>query len=314
METSRTTTAAVELSGAGKRYGPVEALTGVDLAIAPGEVVAILGPNGAGKTTAISLMLGLRKPTAGRARLFGMDPTDRRARSRCGVMLQESGVPEVLRVRELVDLFRSYYPAPLPIDQAIGLAGLEEKAGAQVRELSGGQRLYVALAVAGDPDCLFLDEPTVGLDVEARRALLETIARFARAGKTIVLTTHYLEEADQLAERIVVVHRGRVVADAAPDAIKARVAAKRVTFRCAAGLASGALAGLPVRHAEVADGRVRLLSSEPEAVLRALFGQGLEISDLEVEGASLEEAVVSLTGRGGSEDPVLAARATETPA
>ena len=313
--------AAVELSGAGKRYGPVEALKGVDLAIAPGEVVAILGPNGAGKTTAISLMLGLRKPTAGRARLFGLDPTDRRARSRCGVMLQESGVPEVLRVRELVDLFRAYYPAPLPVDRALGMAGLEEQAGAQVRELSGGQRqrLYVALAVCGDPDCLFLDEPTVGLDVEARRALLATIERFAHAGKTVVLTTHYLEEADRLAERIVVIDRGQIVADAAPDVIKARVAAKRVTFRCPAGPddLAGALTGLPVSHAEVVDGRVRLLSSEPEAVLRALFGHGLEISELEVGGASLEEAVVSLTGRRGGGEATAAvatARARETAA
>ena len=294
--------AAVELIGAWKRYGRVEALKGVDLSIAPGEVVAILGPNGAGKTTAISLMLGLRRPTAGRARLFGVDPTDRVARSRCGVMLQESGVPEVLRVRELVDLFRSYYPAPLPIDQAIGIAGLEEKAHAQVRDLSGGQRqrLYVALAVCGDPDCLFLDEPTVGLDVEARRALLDTIKRFARAGKTVVLTTHYLEEADRLAERVVVIVRGAVVADATPDAIKARVGVKRVTFRCG-GLGAGALAGLPVTHAEIDDGRVRLLSSEPEAVLRALFDRGLELSDLEVGGASLEEAVVSLTARHGDD-------------
>jgi ABC-2 type transport system ATP-binding protein len=231
-------------------------------------------------------------------------------------MLQESGVPEVLRVREVVDLFRSYYPAPLPIDQAIGLAGLEEKADAQVRELSGGQRqrLYVALAVGGDPDCLFLDEPTVGLDVEARRALLDTIKRFARAGKTIVLTTHYLEEADQLAERIVVIDRGRVVADATPHAIKARVATKRVTFRCAAGGAAEALAGLPVSDTEIADGRVRLLSSKPEAVLGALLGRGLEISDLEVGGASLEEAVVSLTGRRGANavgSPARAAEATE---
>jgi ABC-2 type transport system ATP-binding protein len=261
-------------------------------------------------------MLGLRRPTAGQARLFGLDPTDRRARSRCGVMLQESGVPEMLRVRELIDLFRSYYPAPLSIERAIGLAGLEEKANAQVRDLSGGQRqrLYVALAVAGDPDCLFLDEPTVGLDVEARRTLLDTIKRFARAGKTIVLTTHYLEEADQLAERIVVIDRGRVIADATPDAIKAQVASKRVTFRCAAGRAAEALAGLPVSHAQIQDGRVRLLSSEPEAVLRALFGRGLQISELEVVGASLEEAFVSLTGGHGAEEVVDAAPAAETAA
>ncbi|MGH2370788.1 MAG: ABC transporter ATP-binding protein, partial [Chloroflexota bacterium] len=218
--------AAVELLGARKVYGTVEALKGIDLTIRCGEVVAILGPNGAGKTTAISLMLGLRQPTAGQARLFGLPPTDRRARSRCGVMLQESGVPEVLAVGELVDLFRSYYPSPLPAAAVIRLAGLEDKAKSQTRDLSGGQRqrLYFALAICGDPEALFLDEPTVGMDVEARRVFLDTIRGFARAGKTIVLTTHYLEEADELAERIVVIDRGAIIADASPGVIKAQVA------------------------------------------------------------------------------------------
>ncbi|HEX2037459.1 MAG TPA: ABC transporter ATP-binding protein [Chloroflexota bacterium] len=293
------TTAAVELSGAWKRYGSVAALQGVDLTIEAGETVAILGPNGAGKTTAISLMLGLRRPSAGEARLFGWSPTDRRARSRCGVMLQESGVPGMLRVRELVDLFRSYYPAPLPLAEVLGMAGLEGQAGQQVRELSGGQRqrLYFALAVSGDPQALFLDEPTVGMDVEARRAFLETIKGFARAGKTIVLTTHYLEEADQVAERIVVVDRGRIVADAPPAGIKSRVGLKRVTFRAGGGLAAG-LAGLPVQDVVVEDGGVRFLSAQPEAVLRALFGRGVEIRDLEVVGAGLEEAFLRLTAQG----------------
>jgi ABC-2 type transport system ATP-binding protein len=296
-------TLAAQLIGAWKRYGPVEALKGVDLAIQPGEVVAMLGPNGAGKTTAIGLLLGLRKLTAGQARLFGREPNDRRARSRCGVMLQESGVPQVLKVRELVDLFRAYYAAPLPVREAIGLAGLEEKAEAQVRELSGGQRqrLYFALAICGDPDCLFLDEPTVGMDVAARRAFLETIKQFARAGKTIVLTTHYLEEADQLAERIVVIDQGQIIADATPGAIKAKVAARRITFRCATGLSDSDLAGLPVIHSEIEDGLVRLLSNQPEVVLRTLFGRGLEISELEVAGAGLEEAFVTLTGRRSAE-------------
>src|SRR6266542_5092083 len=228
----------VQLAGVRKRYGRVEALRGVDLTVPAGEVVAVLGPNGAGKTTAISLMIGLRKPTEGTARLFGRPPTDRRARSRCGVMLQESGVPQVLRVGELIDLFRSYYPSPLPAAEAVRLAGLEEKVDAQARDLSGGQRqrLYFALAVCGDPEALFLDEPTVGMDVETRRVFLDTIKQFARAGKTIVLTTHYLEEADELAERIVVIDHGLVIADAPPATIKARVAGKRVSFRCPDGI------------------------------------------------------------------------------
>jgi len=189
-----TSTPVMEIEGARKRYGNLEALGGVDLVIGPGEVVALLGPNGAGKTTSISLMLGLRRPTAGRVRLFGLDPDDRRARSRCGVMLQESGVPSMLTVRELVDLFRAYYPRPLPTERAIALAGLGDKAGARVGTLSGGQRqrLYFALAVCGDPEVLVLDEPTVGMDVEARHAFLDAIRRLADERRTIVLTTHYL--------------------------------------------------------------------------------------------------------------------------
>src|SRR5690242_12845949 len=205
--------AAVELIGAHKSYGAVEALRGVDIAIQPGQVVAMLGPNGAGKTTSINLMLGLRKPTRGQARLFGLDPGDRRARSRSGVMLQESGVPSVLTVREVIDLFRPYYPRPAPADKALAMAGLQEQARMQTGKLSGGQRqrLYYALAVCGDPELLFLDEPTVGMDVESRRAFLASIKDFAAAGKTIVLTTHYLEEADELAQRIVVIDRGLVI-------------------------------------------------------------------------------------------------------
>src|SRR6266700_2613377 len=217
---------AVELIDAHKSFGSVEALKGINIAVQRGELVAMLGPNGAGKTTAISLMLGMRRPTSGRARLFGLDPTERRARSQCGVMLQESGVNGALHVRELVDLFRAYYPHPMPADRAIALAGLEEQANVPADKLSGGQRqrLYYALAVCGDPQVLFLDEPTVGLDVESRRAFLASIGEFAASGKTIVLTTHYLDEADELARRIIVVDQGVVIADAPPDEIKSRVA------------------------------------------------------------------------------------------
>src|SRR6185436_18262588 len=225
-------TPVVELAGARKRFGAVEALKGVDLTIGAGELVALLGPNGAGKTTSISLMLSLRRPTTGAARLFGLDPADRRARSRCGVMLQESGTTGVLTVREIVDLFRAYYPASLPAERAIALAGLEAKANARIATLSGGerQRLYFALAVCGDPEALFLDEPTVGMDVEARRGVLASVRALSNAGKTIVLTTHYLEEADQLAHRIVVIDHGVVIADATPREIKARIPSKRVNF------------------------------------------------------------------------------------
>ena len=289
-------TPAAQLIDATKRYGNVEALKGVSLDIELGEVVAMLGPNGAGKTTSISLLLGLRKPTSGKALLFGLDPDNLDARSRVGVMLQESGIPAVLKVREIVDLFRSYYAKPMARDRAIAMAGLEEKAEALVKELSGGQRqrLYFALAVCGDPEVLFLDEPTVGMDVEGRRSFIERIAEFARMGRTVVLTTHYLEEADQLAKRVIVIDRGLVIADASPKEIKSKVAGKRVRFT-AAGLTDADLEGLPVTTSTISDHTVQLLTNQPEAVLSGLFRRGIQISDLEVSGADLEDAFISLT-------------------
>ncbi len=287
---------AAELIDATKKYGEVEALKGVTILIELGEVVAMLGPNGAGKTTSISLLLGLRKPTSGKALLFGLEPTNLLARSRVGVMLQESGVPQMLKVREIVDLFRSYYPKPLPRDRAIAMAGLEEKTNALVKELSGGQRqrLYFALAVCGNPDVLFLDEPTVGMDVEGRRSFIERIAEFAHMGRTVVLTTHYLEEADQLAQRVIVVDRGVVIADAPPAEIKSRVAGKRMRF-VAPALNEKGLEDLPVSAVTIKDHRVQLLTNQPELVLRRLFQRNVEISDLEVSGADLEDAFIAMT-------------------
>src|ERR1700681_1606160 len=287
---------AAQLIDATKKYGSVEALKGVSIDIELGDVVAMLGPNGAGKTTSISLLLGLRKPTSGKALLFGLKPDDLNARSRVGVMLQESGIPTVLKVSELVDLFRSYYPKPMARDRAIAMAGLEEKANAQVKELSGGQkqRLYFALAVCGDPDVLFLDEPTVGMDVEGRRSFIERIAEFIQIGRTVVLTTHYLEEADQLAKRVIVIDRGLVISDASPQEIKSRVAGKRMRFKASA-LADKDLEGLPITTSTITDHRVQLLTNQPEAVLKELFRRGVEISELEVSGADLEDAFISLT-------------------
>jgi ABC-2 type transport system ATP-binding protein len=287
---------AAQLITATKKYGSIEALRGVSLDIELGDVVAMLGPNGAGKTTSISLLLGLRKPTSGKALLFGLEPTHLDARSRVGVMLQESGIPAMLKVREIVDLFRSYYPKPMTSDRAIAMAGLEEKAGALVKELSGGQRqrLYFALAVCGDPEVLFLDEPTVGMDVEGRRSFIERIAEFANLGRTVVLTTHYLEEADQLAKRVIVVDRGVVIADASPQEIKSKVAGKRVRFT-ALSLTEKDLEGLPITTTTIKDHSAQLLTNQPETVLRELFRRGIEISDLEVSGADLEDAFISLT-------------------
>jgi ABC-2 type transport system ATP-binding protein len=305
---------AVELRDVHKRYGAIEALQGLDITIQPGELVAILGPNGAGKTTAVGCMLGLRRATSGSVRLFGLPPTDAAARARRGVMLQESGVPGSLTVRELVDLVRTYYPAPLTTREAIGLAGLEVEAGKAAARLSGGQRqrLYFALAICGNPEALFLDEPTVAMDVASRRAFLDTIRRFPEVGRTVVFTTHDMHEADDLAGRIVVIDRGRVVADDTPAAIKARIPGKRVSFRTPGPLRAEDLAGLPVSGLSVGDPRtraesaapdpdgqlVRFLSNEPEVSLRALFARGIPIRDLEVAGADLEEAFLNLTGAG----------------
>ncbi|MDQ6709993.1 MAG: ABC transporter ATP-binding protein [Candidatus Dormibacteraeota bacterium] len=297
--------AIVELVQASKRYGTVEALKPTDLAIPAGQLVAILGPNGAGKTTAISLMLGLRKVTTGKARLFGLEPADRRARSRCGVMLQESGINDVLKVREVVDLFRSYYPHPLSLDRALGLAGLADVANRKIEQLSGGQkqRVYYALAVCGDPDVIFLDEPTVGMDVEARRAFIDSIREFFRGGKTILLTTHYLEEADLLAERIVVIDRGVIIADATPAQIKSQVAGKRVRFTSDRKLTKTDFAALPVTHLQIEDDHVTLLSNKPEEILRALFADGIGLRNLEVAGADLEEAFLALTAHSATGRP-----------
>jgi ABC-2 type transport system ATP-binding protein len=184
----------------------------------------------------------------------------------------------------------------MPRDRAIAMAGLEEKADALVKELSGGQRqrLYFALAVCGDPDVLFLDEPTVGMDVEGRRSFIERIAEFAQMGRTVVLTTHYLEEADQLAKRVIVIDRGVVIADAPPAVIKSKVAGKKVRF-VAPDIHERNLDGLPVTAVTIEDARVQLLTNQPEAVLRDLFQRGVEISDLEVSGADLEDAFIALT-------------------
>ncbi|MFN2460554.1 MAG: ABC transporter ATP-binding protein, partial [Candidatus Velthaea sp.] len=207
-----------------KSYGSLAALRDVTLSVERGEMFALLGPNGAGKTTAIRLLLGLISPSAGTARVFGADPRDRATRTRFGAMLQVGQVPATLTVREHITLFSSYYPKPLPVAETLGLASLERVERRLFGELSGGQkqRLFFALAICGDPDIAFLDEPTVGLDVEARRSLWEQIRRFTARGRSVLLTTHYLGEADALADRIALISRGAVIAQGTPAEIKAR--------------------------------------------------------------------------------------------
>ena len=215
-----------------KNYGMVEALRGLDLTIRPGELVALLGANGAGKTTAVRTLLGLAKPTSGEVRVFGGDPRDARSRTRIGALLQIARVPETLRVREHIHLFSSYYPNPRPIEEVIEAAGLQGLEKRKFGELSGGQqkRVLFALALCGNPDLLVLDEPTVGLDVEARRALWKQIRAFIAGGRSVLLTTHYLAEAEALANRVVVIHKGVVMAEGTPQEIKGDAATLEDAF------------------------------------------------------------------------------------
>lgn len=289
----------IEMRGVTKRYGDVRALDGIDLDVAAGEVVAVLGPNGAGKTTLINVMLGLTRPTSGTVRCFGGDPARFDARSRVGVMLQESGVPAALRVHEVVGLFQRYYPYTLPLGELLERADLTSKRDAAVSTLSGGQRqrLYFALAIAGDPDLVFLDEPTVALDVSARRAFWEQVEGFAELGKAVLFSTHYLDEADAVARRVVVVDHGRVIAEGTPHEIKRLVADTTVRFH--ADVALERLRALPqVQRAEVEEGFVVIATNEPEALLRGLFDDGVTVRDLRVTDTDLEAAFVHLTNGG----------------
>ena len=287
---------AVQLEHASKSFGKVQALKQVSFKVEPGEVIAFLGPNGAGKTTAISLMMGLRAPDAGTATVFGRDPRDPQNRSRIGAMLQESDVPSTLKVREVVDFIARAYSNPLTVAKALEMADLSELANRPASNLSGGQkkRLAFALAVIGNPDVLFLDEPTAALDVEARRGFWEQVGSFTRSGKTIILTTHYLEEADAIAERIVVINAGEIVAQGTPAAIKARVGGKVVRFK-SPNLEAKMLENLPISRSSIKAESVELYTLEPEQVLRELFARNIAISDLEVRGGGLEEAFVQIT-------------------
>ncbi len=288
--------AVLELEGVTKSYGPVEALTQFDLTVEAGEIVGVLGPNGAGKTTAISIMLGLRRPTTGSVRVFGEAPESREARGRMGAMLQESGVPATLTVEELIRLFGAYYPYSLPVERVLELARLSDLRSRRASALSGGQRqrLYFALAICGDPDLIFLDEPTTGMDVQSRRGFWNEIRELAGLGKTLLFATHFLEEADALATRIVVIDRGRVVAQGTPAEIKAHAGGKRIRLR--GDVDTAEVRGWPgVRSVETAGGYVVIQTSDAEEGLRRLFASGQRIDEVTVEDAELESAFLNLT-------------------
>ena len=284
------------LDGVNKNYGTIRALRGVDFRVRAGEVVALLGPNGAGKTTAVKLLLGLIQPNAGRARVFGGDPTNPENRMRTGAMLQVGRVPETLRVREHIDLFSSYYQRPMASADVLAAVGLEKLGARKFGDLSGGQRQRVlfALAICGDPDLLFLDEPTVGLDVEARRMLWDEIRRMVSRGKTVLLTTHYLQEADALADRVAVINQGEIVAQGTPSEIKAKTAGKRI--RCITSLSVSTLRQIPgVTDVKEDREAVELHAVAAEPIVRELLARDTGLSSLEVTSAGLEEAFLALT-------------------
>lgn len=289
--------ALARLSGVTKRYGEVQALDGLDLEVRPGELLAVLGPNGAGKSTAIALMLGLQTPDAGEARLFGRSPHDLNARRGIGVMMQEVMLPDALRVRELIAMTQAYYPAPLTVAEAIAQAGVEKISDRPYAKLSGGQKRQAqfALAICGRPRLLFLDEPTTGLDVTARETMWATLRRLVAGGTAIVLTTHYIEEAQALADRVVVMAKGRRVAEGTVDEMRALVVRKRI--ECVTTLDAAAVAAWPEVSSAVADEArgLSITTTDAEAVVRRLLAADPKLSDLEVRRAGLSEAFAELT-------------------
>ncbi len=291
------------LSGVSHRYGDVLALDRLDLEVREGEVLAVLGPNGAGKTTAVSLLLGTLTLQTGAARVFGSAPDAAEVRLRRGAMLQVSGVPHTLTVAEHLALFRAYYPSPLPTARLLEMAGLQEIRDRRFAKLSGGQkqRVMFALALAGDPELVFLDEPTAGLDLDGRRRLWDEIRGLKAAGRTAVLTTHYLEEADALADRIAVIHRGRLIAEGTPEKIKSRTAGRVV--RCVTKISAETARSLPeAARVETKGQHLEIVTAGPEALLRRMFQMDPGLSDLTVVGAGLEEAFLALTGDGAGAD------------
>ncbi|GAB1596686.1 ABC transporter ATP-binding protein [Lysobacter claricitrinus] len=284
------------LAGVRKRYGNVVALDGLDLEVRGGELLALLGPNGAGKSTSIALMLGLTGADDGRVQLFDRDPHEIDARRQVGVMLQSAGIPDTLKVRELIEVTRSYYANPRSVADCVALAGLDGLLERRYGRLSGGQqrRVQFAMAICGRPGLLFLDEPTTGLDIDARQKLWAAIRELVADGTGVVLTTHYLEEAEALADRVVVINGGRVVAQGSVAQIRSRVSQRRV--RCVSSLDAPTVASWPNVLAATHDGeRLEIVADAIEAVVYRLLTDDPTLSDLEVTRAGLADAFVEIT-------------------
>jgi ABC-2 type transport system ATP-binding protein len=285
-----------ELAAVTKRFGGVLALDEFSLTVRPGELLALLGPNGAGKTTSISLLLGLERPDKGSARLFGLPPEQIEARRSIGVMLQEAALSPELRVAEQLDLVAAYYPNPLSVDEVLALTGIAPLSSRPYGKLSGGQKRQVqfALALVGRPRLLFLDEPTVGLDVQAREMVWTMLRRVIADGRSIVLTTHYLEEAEALADRVVVIAKGRQVASGTVDEMRSLVVRKRIT--CCTRLAVEVVASWPdVQSVSNGQHKLHITASNTENVVRRLLAADEDLHGLEVQSAGLAEAFTELT-------------------
>ena len=292
-----TGTPVVSFENVRKSYGKVRAVDGLTMELRPGETVAFLGPNGAGKSTSLDMLLDLRKPDRGRIAMFGSDPYHAIKNGRVGAMLQSGGLMPEVTVRELITLVTSFHPRPEPVEQTMQRAGIAQFADQRVDKLSGGQtqRVRFALAIVGDCDLIVLDEPTTAMDVETRRAFWDNMKVEVAEGKTLLFATHYLEEADQAADRIIVINKGRLLADGTPSQIKARAGAKRIAFHLEQ-IDEPFLLGLPALvNVEIRHDLVQIQSSDSDRTLYALLDAGHRPRDLEVSSLGLEQAFLAIT-------------------
>ncbi|MFD8610118.1 ABC transporter ATP-binding protein [Streptomyces sp. NPDC059631] len=291
-------TAVVAFDQVTKSYGTVRAVDGLSLALYPGETVALLGPNGAGKSTTLDLLLGLKQPDSGSLSVFGTGPREAIVAGRVGAMLQSGGLMDEVTVAELVKLACDLHPRPYKPADVLARAGVTQIADRKVNKLSGGQeqRVRFALATAGDSDLIVLDEPTTGMDVSARQAFWATMREQADQGRTVLFATHYLEEADAIADRVLVLHRGRLLADGTAAEIKAKAGARRIAFDLEGVIDEAALHGLPFLTSLTVSGQtVRAQSTDADATVHALYGLGVYPRNLEVAGLGLEQAFVAIT-------------------